>query len=168
MDTLNSKLAELDKKEKDIQKKKQDLEYEEICLEREREIIEEERLKLSQLLTPYEEEQLKKELTAVGELLELPVVIIADLEVISEAPPQPTTKLYEITITTGVTFDSGNTGLYVKASIQTLCPQVEAVVRSLFIQEGSVRDRKESSLTWEKNWDYNTRILLTTHEALSW
>jgi hypothetical protein len=168
MDTLNSKLAELDKKEKDIQKKKDDLEYEERCLEQERETIEEERLKLSQILTPHEEEQLKKELTAVGELLELPVVISADLELISEAPPQPSSNLYKINITTEVTFDSGLTGLYIRANVQTLCPQVEAIVRSLFVQEGHVRERASSSLFWEKNWDYHTSIRLTSHEALSW
>jgi hypothetical protein len=168
MDALNETLAQLEKKYEDIQSKKQELELEELSLETQRRYLEEERLKLSQKLTPDEEDTLKKELTAVGELLELVAVIIGTLEVTPVAPSEDTKGLYEITLETGVVFDSGLTGLSVRAIIKTLCPQVEAIVRSLFVQEGHVRDRSRTSLNWEKHWDYSTRIRLTTHEALSY
>jgi predicted nuclease with TOPRIM domain len=168
MEALNNKLAELDKKQEELQKKKQELEFEESRMELEREELEEERLKLSQTMTPYEEECLKKELTALGELLELPAVILATLEVMQVAPTENPRDLYNIHIDTGVRFDSGNIGLSVRAIIKTLCPKVESIVRSLFVQEGYVQGHSEFSLRWEKNWDYSTRIRLTTHEALSY
>lgn len=167
MDALNARLAELDAKQKEISQKKDALEHEEYTLEQERERIEEERLKLSQKMTPEEENCLKKELTALGELLELPAVIIATLEVMSVAPTEDPRDLYKIRIDTGVTFDSGVTGLSVRAIVKTLCPQVESIMRSLFVQEGHVRDRSKDALTWERHWDYSTSIRLTTHEALS-
>jgi hypothetical protein len=165
MDALNARLAEVERKQTAITQKKDELEHEEIELERERERIEKERLKLSQKMTEHEEMYLKQQLTALGELLELPAVIIATLEVMSVAPPEEERNLYKISIDTGVTFDSGLTGLYVRANIKTLCPQVEVIVKSLFVQEGYVREKLP--LAWEKHWDYSTRIRLTTHEALS-
>ena len=168
MDALNARLAAIEAKQKEISRKKDALEHEEYTLEREREEIEEDRLKLSQKLTPNEEETLKKELTALGELIELPAVIIATLEVEQSPPTESTKELYKINIETGVTFDSGLTGLYVRAIITTLCPQVEVITRSLFKQEGHMRDGQESTLFWEKHWDYHTSIRLTTHEALSY
>jgi hypothetical protein len=168
MDALNAKLAAIEAKQKEITRKKDALEHEEWSLEREREEIEEERLRLSQKMSPHEEETLKKELTALGELLELPAVIIATLEVAQGSPTEATNELYKISIETGVTFDSGLTGLYVRAIITTLCPQVEAITRSLFKQEGHMRDGQEGALFWEKHWDYHTSIRLTTHEALSY
>jgi hypothetical protein len=167
MEALNKRLATLEVRQRELTQKKDQLEHEEYDLEREREELEVERLKLSQKMTPDEEDTLKKELTAVGELLELVAVIIATFEVISVAPSEDKKELYKITIETGVTSDSGVSGLYVRANIKTLCPQIEKIVRSLFVQEGHVRDRLESSLTWEKHWDYSTWIRLTTHEALS-
>lgn len=167
MDALNARLANIEKKQKEISQKKNELEHEEYELEREREEIEQERLRLSQKMTPDEEDTLKKELTALGELLELVAVIIGTLDVIPVAPSEDGRELYKISIETGVTFDSGLSGLYVRANVRTLCPQVEAIMRSLFVQEGHVRDRSESALTWEKHWDYGTWIRLTTHEALS-
>lgn len=167
MDALNARLAELDKKLDKITHQKAELEYQEIMLEREREEIEEERIKVSQKMTPDDETYLKKELTALGELLELPAVIVATLEVMSVAPTEDPRDIYKIRIDTGVTFDSGVTGLSVRAIVKTLSPQVEAIVRSLFVQEGHVRDRSEYALRWEKHWDYHTWIRLTTHEALS-
>jgi hypothetical protein len=167
MDALNARLAAIEAKQKEISQKKDALEHEEYTLEREREQVEEDRLKLSQTMSPHEEDTLKKELTAVGELLELLAVIIGTLEVVPVAPSEEKKGLYEITIETGVVFDSGLTGLSVRAIIKTLCPQVEAIVRSLFVQEGHVRDRSKTSLNWEKHWDYSTSIRLTTHEALS-
>jgi hypothetical protein len=168
MDALNARLAAIEAKQKEISQKKDTLEHEEWSLERERDEIEEERLKLSQKMTPHEEDVLKKELTALGELLELPAVIIATLEVEQSPPTEDKKELYKISIETGVTFDSGLTGLYVRAIIKTLCPQVEAIMRSLFKQEGYRRDRNEAALFWEKHWDYHTSIRLTTHEALSY
>jgi hypothetical protein len=168
MDALNMKLSKLQKKQADIQQEKSQLEYEETIIGREIEKIEEERLALSQTMTPYQEECLKKEFTALGELLELPAVILATLEVVSIAPSEDPRDLYKISIETGVTSDSGVTGLYVKAVIKTICPKVEHIVKSLFEQEGHVRGRASNSLFWEKNWDYHTSIRLTSHEALSW
>jgi|688.fasta_scaffold1150938_1 hypothetical protein len=166
MDALNTKLAKLQEKQVTIQRQKDELDLQERSIEWEIERLEEERLTLSQKMTPEQENTLRKELTAMGELLELPAVIIANLEVERVAPDE-STKLYTISIETGVTFDSGLTGLYVKANVKTLCPQVEAIMRSLFVQEGHVGDKPASSLTWEKQWDYHTSIRLTTHEALS-
>jgi hypothetical protein len=168
MDALNARLAALEKKQKEIDAKKDALDYEEHLLEREREEIEEERIKLSQKMTPEVETYLKKELTALGELLELPAVIVATLEVMSVAPTEDPRDLYKIRIDTGVTSDSGVTGLTVRALIKTLSPHVEAIVRSLFVQEGHMRERPGRSLYWERHWDYSTYIRLTTHEALSW
>ena len=168
MDALNARLAAIEAKQKEISQKKDTLEHEEITLERERQEIEEERLKLSQTMSPHEEDVLKKELTALGELLELPAVIIATLEVAQSPPPEGTKELYKISIETGVTFDSGLRGLYVRATITTACPQVEAIMRSLFKQEGHMRGGQECALFWEKHWDYHTSIRLTTHEALSY
>jgi hypothetical protein len=167
MEALNAKLAELNEREKAVLQKKDELEHEEVCIERERQELEEERLQLSQKLTPDAELNLRKELTALGELFELVAVIHAFFEVDPILPSEDPRDLYKITINTEVTFDSGLTGLYVRASIKTLSPAVEAVVRSLFIQEGHCRDRPSNALTWEKHWDYGTRISLTTHEALS-
>ncbi len=167
MDALNTKLSKLQKKQADIQREKNQLEYEEAIIEREIEKIEEERLSLSQTMTPYQEDCLKKELTALGELLELPAVILATLEVMSVPPTEDARDLYKIRIDTGVTFDSGVTGLSVRAIIKTVCPKIEAIVKSLFEQEGYVRERAANSLFWEKNWDYHTSIRLTSHEALS-
>jgi hypothetical protein len=167
MDALNTKLAKLQEKQATIQKQKDELDLEERSIEWEIDELEKERLTLSQKMTSHQEDTLKKELTALGELLELPAVILASLE-LERVPPTESTKLYTISIETGVTYDSGLTGLYVKATVQTLCPQVEAIMRSLFVQEGHVGDKPASSLTWEKHWDYSTRISLTTHEALSW
>ncbi len=167
MEALNAQLAENARRQQEILSKRDALDHEEIELERERGRLEEERLKLSQKLTPHEERHLRSELTALGELLELPAVILATLEVMSIPPSEDPRDLYKIRINTHVTYDSGVTGLSVRALIKTVCPDVEAVIRSLFIQEGSVRDRMKSSLSWEKNWDYHTWIRLTTHEALS-
>jgi hypothetical protein len=168
MDALNARLAAIEAKQKEISRKKDVLDHEEIHLERERQEIEEERLKLSQKMSPHEEETLKKELTALGELLELPAVIIATLEVGQGPATEDTKELYKISIETRVTFDSGLTGLYVRAIITTACPQVEAITRSLFKQEGHMRDGQEGALFWEKHWDYSRSIRLTTHEALSY
>lgn len=168
MDALNTKLLTLQKKQSDIQSKKDELDMEERSIEREIERLEEERLRLSQEMSSHEEDTLKKELTAMGELLELPAVILATLEVVSIAPSEDPRDLYKISIETGVTFDSGVTGLYAKAVIKTICPKVEHIVKSLFEQEGHVRGRASNSLFWEKNWDYHTSIRLTSHEALSW
>jgi predicted nuclease with TOPRIM domain len=168
MDALNARLADLEKRQHEINNKKYQLESEEYALERERAALEEERLNLSQKMSPHEEDCLKKELTALGELLELPAVIVAYLDVVSETPSENPKELYTIQIDTAVTSDSGVTGLCVRATIKTVCPKVESIVRSLFVQEGYVRDRTEGSLTWERHWDYSTRIRLTTHEALSW
>jgi hypothetical protein len=168
MDALNTKLIALQKKQSDIQSKKDELEMEERSIEWEMEKLEEERLRLSQTMSSHEEDILKKELTAMGELLELPAVIIASLQVEQVAPTEDPRDLYKINIDTGVTFDSGVTGLYVKAVIKTICPKVENIIKTLFEQEGHVRGRPSNSLFWEKNWDYHTSIRLTTHEALSW
>ena len=167
MDALNTKLSKLQKKQADIQREKNQLEYEETIIEREIKKIEDERLALSQTMTPYQEDCLKKELTALGELLELPAVILATLEVMNVPPTEDARDLYKIRIDTGVTFDSGVTGLSVRAIIKTVCPKIEAIVKSLFEQEGYVRERATNSLFWEKNWDYSTHIRLTSHEALS-
>lgn len=166
MDALNAKLAALEKKEAEIYQKRRELDSEEQDIESERMRIEDERLRLSQKLSPHQEMYLKQELTAVGELLELPAVIIGNLRVLS-APLGDSRDIYKISIKTGVTFDSGLTGLAVEVTVKTLCPQVEAIMRSLFIQEGHITDRPESALYWERNWDNGTRIRLTTHEALS-
>jgi len=168
MDALNAKLAELEKKEREIQTKRYELDSEEHSIERERRQLEEERLKLSQKLSDYDEGLLRKELTAIGELLEIPAVIIGRLTVINSDWKRYEKDLYTISIKTGVTYDSGVTGLSVDVNIHTECPQVEAIVRELFVQEGPVRDRVKSALTWEKNWDSRTNIRLTSHEALSW
>jgi predicted nuclease with TOPRIM domain len=167
MEALNAKLTELQKKQVDILWKKNDLESEEREIEREIQKLEEERLALSQMMTPYQEDSLKQELTALGELLELPAVILATLEVISVAPSEDPRELYKISIDTNIVFDSGLTGLSVRAVVKTVCPKVEAIMKSLFEQEGTVQERASSALFWERNWDYSTRIRLTSHEALS-
>ena len=168
MDALNTKLAELDKKEREIQTKRYELDSEEHSIERERQHLEEERLKLSQKLSDYDEGLLRKELTAIGELLELPAVILGRLTILNSDWKRYEKDIYAISIKTGVTYDSGVTGLAVDVNIHTESPQVETIVRELFVQEGSTRDRLKSSLTWEKNWDSRTNIRLTSHEALSW
>lgn len=167
MEALNEKLAALEKKQQDILDKKRELEYEETSLERERKDLEEERMKLSNELREDEEDQLKKDLTAVGELLELETVILGSLRVVSEEPDEKG-KNYSIDIRCGVAFDTGVTGLSAYVTVKTKVPKVEAVLRSLFEQEGDVYGRPPSELYWEKNWDYYTRIKLTTHEALSY
>ena len=167
MDALNAKLAELDKKEREIQTKRYELDSEEYSIERERRQLEEERIKLSQKLTEHDESKLKAELTAVGELLEIPAVILGNLRVVAEEPTDKE-KLYSINIKCRTVYDSGITGLRVTVVVNTLSPRVEAIVRELFVQEGSTSDGLKSSLTWEKNWDSRTNIRLTSHEALSW
>jgi hypothetical protein len=48
-----------------------------------------------------------------------------------------------------------------------LSPQVEAIAKELFVQEGTAHGINPTNLYWERNWDNSTRIVLTTHEALS-
>lgn len=167
MEALNAQLANIQKRKQEILQIKDALEHEEMDIERDIERLEEERLKLSQKLSPSDERHLRSELTALGELLELPAVILATLEIMSIPPTQDPRDLYKIRIDTHVTYDSGVTGLSVRARIITVCPEVEAVVRSLFVQEGHVRDSDKCTHMWEKNWDYHTWIRLTSHEALS-
>jgi hypothetical protein len=167
MEALNETLAKLEKKYQDIQGKKRDLELEELSIAKQREWLEEERLKLSNILSTYEEEQLKKELTAVGELLELPAVVVGSLRVVSEEPTDKE-KQYSIDITCVTSSHSGVTGLSVDVVVSTLSPKVEAIAKELFVQEGTVRGTHPSELYWERHWDYYTHIRLTTHEALSY
>lgn len=168
MDALNAQLEALEKRQEEIQQKQRDLDYEEMSLHRERQRIEEERMRLSSELTEGDETQLKKELTAVGELLELPAVILGSLRVVSEEPDEDT-QPYSIDIRCGVAFDTGVTGLSAHVTVKTKVPKVEAVVRSLFKQEGTLDTRcSPPGLYWERNWDYSTSIKLTTHEALSY
>jgi hypothetical protein len=167
MEALNRKLSELEARQQAISEKKQTLENEEYDLEQERQHLEEERLKLSKTMTSYDEETLKKELTAAGELLELEAVILGNLRVLSEEPDDPQ-KLYSINIQCGTCYDTGVTGLYANVTVKTTVPQVETIVRGLFKQEGIVQERPASALYWEKNWDYYTRIKLTSHEALAY
>lgn len=164
MEALNQKLAEIEAKKQALQKKLEDIEYEEQQLEQEERWLEQERLKLSRVLTPEEECILKKELTAAGELLELVAVLCGSLSVVKEEPSSKEV-LYEIDIKTAVIFDTGNVGLSAYITLKTLCPKVEEIVKSLFVQEGYVRN--PPPLFWERHWDYGTRISLTTHEALS-
>lgn len=166
MDALNEKLAALEKKLEEIEDKKRQLEDEESRLEKERRQLEEDRLKVSEGLLPHEEDQLKKDLTAVGELLELPAVIIGSLRIVSEEPDTGE-KNYSIDIQCGVGFDTGLTGLSAHVTVKTKLPKVEMIAKSLFQQEGDVYRRNSSDLCWEKHWDYYTSIKLTTHEALS-
>ena len=166
MDALTRKLSDLDAKHQALLEKKRDLEYEEHALERERSSLEEERLKLSKTMTAYDKETLEKELTAVGELLELPIVILGSLTVVSEEPDDPE-KFYTIDVRCGTCEDTGLTGLYANVIVKTTVPQVETIVRTLFEQEGTVLDRHPSALYWERNWDYSTRITLRSHEALA-
>jgi hypothetical protein len=163
MDALNTRLADLREKKKMLQKKRDALSSEEKSLEMERMRIEQERLRLSQKLSPQQEMFLKQELTAVGELLELTAVIKGKLQVIS-APAEDENELYTISIKTELIF-SWVTGLSVNVLIKTVCPQVEAIVRSLFIQEGDLPET--IPLYYERDCDHGTRIRLTTHEALS-
>lgn len=164
MEALNQKLAEIQAKKEALQQKLEDIEYEEQQLEQEEKRLEEERLKLSRVLTSEEENTLRKELTAVGELLELVAVICGSLSVVKEEPKSKEV-LYDIHIKTAVIFDTGNVGLSADVTITTLCPKVEEIIKSLFVQEGYVRN--PPPLFWERHWDYGTRISLTTHEALS-
>jgi hypothetical protein len=167
MDALNKSLAQLEAKQQAIQEKKRTLDREEYDLARERRHLEEERLRLSRKMTPQDEETLKKELTAAGELLELQAVIHGSLRVLSEDPDDPE-EFYSIDIQCGTCEDTGVTGLYANVTVKTTVPRVETIVRELFEQEGSVEDRSLSALSWEKNWDYYTRIKLTSHEALAY
>jgi predicted nuclease with TOPRIM domain len=164
MEALNQKLAEIEAKKQALQKKLEDIEYEEQQLEQEERWLEQERLKLSRVLTSEEEDTLKKELTAAGELLELVAVICGSLSVVKEEP-RSKDVLYEIDIKTAVIFDTGNIGLSAHVTVTTLCPKVEEIVKGLFVQEGTVRN--PPPLFWERHWDYGTRISLTSHEALS-
>ena len=166
MDALNAKLAELEKKYELIQEKKRDIELEELSLATQQRWLEEERLKLSNILSDYEEDQLKKELTSVGELLELPAVILGTLRIVSEESTDKE-KQYSIHIKCETVFDSGLVGLSANVVVNTLSPQVEAIAKQLFVQEGTVRGVNPTDLFWERNWDNSTRIVLTTHEALS-
>ena len=167
MDALNEKLAALEQKLEEIEDKKRQLEDEGDALEKERRQLEEDRLKLSEGLTPDEEDQLKKDLTAVGELLELPAVILGSLRIVSE-DPDTGDKNYSIDIQCGVTYDTGVTGLSAHVTVKTKLPKVEMIAKSLFKQEGYTDPRGQPSLTWDKHWDYYTKITLTTHEALSY
>jgi hypothetical protein len=167
MEALNHKLSQLEAKQQALQEKRRNLTSEEYALERERRHLEEERLKLSKKMTPSDEEALKKELTAAGELLELQVVILGSLRVLSEEPDDPQ-KLYSIDIQCGTCEDTGVIGLYANVTVKSTVPQVERIVRALFEQEGTVQERPASALYWEKNWDYSTRITLTSHEALAY
>lgn len=164
MEALNKKLAEIQAKKEALQQKLEDIEYEGQQLEQEERSLEEERMKLSRVLTLEEEQMLKKELTVAGELLELVAVICGSLRVVKEEPKSKEV-LYEIDIKTAVIFDTGNVGLSADVTITTLCPKVEELVKGLFVQEGYVRN--PPPLSWERHWDYGTRISLTTHEALS-
>lgn len=167
MDALNVRLAKLEKKYEDIQCKKRELELEEMSLKTQRRWLEEERLKLSNVLSKEEEGQLKKDLTVVGELLELPVVILGTLRIVAEESTDKE-KQYSIDIQCTTAFDTGVTGLSVNVVVKTLSPKVEAIAKELFVQEGTLHDVNPSELYWERNWDYYTSIKLTTHEALSY
>lgn len=164
MEALDQKLTELEEKERQLQEKKRELEDEEVFLFEEKKKIEQERLKLAKILDPDEELLLKKELTAVGELLELVAVIHGSLRVIRTKPKNPR-ELYNIDIDSKVAFSSGLVGLRVDVIVYTESPRVEEIVKGLFVQEGFVYESQP--LSWERDWDSGTRISLTTHEALS-
>lgn len=165
MDALNEKLAALEEKQMEIADKKRRLDDEEYSLMREKHELEQERLKLSKVLLPDQKKQLREELIAVGELLELPAVILGGMRVVSEEPEE-NDQLYSIHIDTRVTFDTGVTGLCVNVIIKTKEPAVEDVVKSLFEQEGyqDVRDPPQN-LSWNIHWDYYNRIKLKEHKA---
>lgn len=159
MDALNLKLSELEKKQQALQKKKEELDDEEIYLIEERRRLEEERLLLSQKLSRDDEVVLRRELTALGKLFELKEVVTATFRVLPGEPRNPG-ELYNIFMKCGVSAHSGVIGISVTATLVTQCPEVEAVVKSMFEQEGYVQGRANSDLHWEKHWDYYTRIVL--------
>jgi hypothetical protein len=167
MEAINQKIADVVEKERMVAKKISDLKHESHTLKMEIHWLEQERLKASRVLTPDEEETLKKELTAVGELLELVAVISGSLRVVSEESDD-SEKLYSIAIDCGTSYDTGLTGLYAKVVLKTKVPKVEAIVKELFEQVGTVRGRGPTDLVWEKDWDDSTSIKLTSHEALSY
>jgi hypothetical protein len=155
MEALNHQLLELEQKQRELQEKKDELEYIESVLEREHKELEEQRLKLSNVLHPDDEDILRKELAAVGDLLELPAVISGNLHVL-RTEPKNTKELYSIDIKTSVCFDTGVVGLHVSVTIATESPNVETIVKNMFVQEGYTRENPP--LYWEKHWDYNTSI----------
>jgi hypothetical protein len=167
MEALNLRLTQLKARQADILKERKNLEKEELDLDIERKRLEEERIRLSQKLSPHHEGHLKRELTILGELFEFPNVIKGELRIIPSPPTQDERDLYKILMKTGIVYEWGMNGLSVYASIWTVCPEVEAIIRSLFIQEVIVEDSPDRDLRWEINWDKRTSIKLTTHEALS-
>lgn len=166
MDIINQKLAEIVAKERMVAKKIRDLEDESDSLRMEIHWLEQEQLKESRVLTPDEEATLKRELTAVGELLELAAVISGSLHVVSEESDDPE-KLYSIAIDCGTSDDTGVAGLYARIVLKTKVPKVEAIVSELFEQVGTVHGRGPTDRVWEKYWDDSTSIKLTSHAALS-
>lgn len=164
MEALNAKLSALEAKQMELEDKKRQLEDEECALIQEKHQLEQERLKLSKVLLPAEKEQLKQELIAVGELLELPSVILGSLHVVSENPTWDG-QLYSIDIDTSLSFDSGVSGLRVDVLVKTKQPAVEDVVKSLFEQEGYGLSKEPPDLCWQIHWDYYRRIKLKERKA---
>jgi hypothetical protein len=161
MDALNKTITRLQEKKEALEEQKRKVEDEQSSIDQELFWLEQERLKLSKRLSKEDEQILKRELTAVGELLELSSVIVASLQVVQSGTEDPK-DLYAIDIETGVTFDTGVVGLCVKVTIKTESPRVEEIIKEMFEQEGYISEK--IPLSWECHWDYNTRIRLKKRE----
>jgi len=128
MEALNAKLSALEEKQMELADKKRQLDDEECALIQEKHQLEQERLKLSKVLLPDEKAELRDQLITVGELLELPSVILGSLRVVSESPTWDG-QLYSIDIETSLSFDSGVSGLRIDVLVKTKEPAVEDVKR---------------------------------------
>ncbi len=155
MDALNQKITALEERQRELTAKKEAIENEEHSLNWELSQLEQERLRLAKVLRPEDEEQLRKELEAVGHLLELSDVIHGSLRIVSE---EPADELYSIDIRCSITFDTGVSGLWVDVAIKTKDLHVVNIVKTLFEQERPPPDWSPLNLSWEKDWDYGYSI----------
>lgn len=170
IEALVKEAGELSEKESEIARRQS-----QIAMELEE--LEKDRMAQSKTLSQEEEQDLRKQLTVLGNFLTQSRVLFASLSLKDEEPDDQEEQesgylrkeikgKYTIAITVNLIEEYGGPGLYIKACIKTKLPHVECVVRSMFDEEGCQHPTNPLTSYWSTNWDYGNRIVLKNPVSL--